>query len=111
MRYSVSTTNTDEGVFDPQVGCWWMKQTMTAFNGYCQVRADADEFFGGEESEPFQSKVLCNPSWRTLFNLARKQQRATKDFHHDFFEGYYLTKQTETINGEPVHIIRLALGS
>lgn len=114
MRYSVSTTNTDQGVFDPDIGCWWMRQNIVAYRGLCQVRADATEFYGGEESKPFSSKVLLNPTWRQLFAIARKQQQATGDLHHDFFEGFYDTGKDDYAahaNGYPVRVLKLALGS
>jgi hypothetical protein len=114
MRYSVSTHDFERGVFDPQVGCWWMRQNLVAFTGLCQVRAERDQFFGGEDSRPFRSKVLLNPTWRQLFAIAKKQQEATKDVHHDFFEGYRDTGRDDMMvhpNHLPVRVIELALGS
>lgn len=115
MRYSVSTnTDFDNAILDPQIGCWYMKQSIVAFRGLCQVRAERDEFFGGDQSRPYRSKVLLNPTWRQLFAIAKKQQQATKDLHHDFFEGYYDTGKDDLSvhpNHLPVRIIELALGS
>ena len=115
MRYSVSTnTDFDNAILDPQIGCWYMKQNVVAFKGLCQVRADRDTYFGGEESRPYKSRVLLDPTWRQLFLLAKKQQQATKDMHHDFFEGFYDTGKDDYgahPNNLPVRIINLALGS
>lgn len=115
MRYSVSTTTDfDKAILDPEVGCWWLKQNVTAFQGLCQVRADRDQFFGGEDSRDFRSKVLLNPTWRQLFAIAKKQQQATRDFHHDFFEGFRETGKVDYNihpNHLPVAIIQLQLGS
>lgn len=114
MRYSVSTKDFDRGVFDPQVGCWWMRQNIVAFQGLCQIRAEANPFFGGEDSRPFRSRVLLNPTWRQLMAVAKKQQEVTGDEHHDFFEGYYDTGKDDMNvhpNHLPVRILKLALGS
>jgi hypothetical protein len=114
MRYSVSTKDFDRGVFDPQVGCWWMRQNIVAFTGLCQVRAERDEYFGGSASRPFRSKVLLNPTWRQLYAIARQQQKATGDVQHDFFEGYYDTGMDDMMihpRRLPVRIIHLSLGS
>lgn len=115
MRYSVSTTNDFENaILDPHVGCWYLKQNIVAFRGLCQVRSERDEFFGGVQSRPFRSKVLLNPTWRQLFSIAKQQQRATNDLHHDFFEGYYDSGKDDMMihpNHLPVRIIHLALGS
>lgn len=115
MRYSVSTTKDfDKAILDPQIGCWYMKQNITAFQGLCQVRADRDTFFGGEQSRDFRSKILLNPTWRQLFAIAKQQQKATNDFHHDFFEGYVDTGKDDMMahaNHLPVRVIHLQLGS
>ena len=115
MRYSVTTTTDfDNAIWNREIGCWYIKQNAVAFWGLCQVQAAADPFFGGEESKPFRSRVLLNPTWRQLFAIAKKQQQHTKDVHHDFFEGYYDTGRDDLSvhqNNLPVRIIELALGS
>ena len=115
MRYSVSTTKDyDHAILDPETGCWWLKQNITAFTGLCQVRADRDEFFGGEKSRDFRSKILLNPTWRQLFAVAKKQQETTRDLHHDFFEGFVDTGKDDMMlhpNHLPVRVIKLLLGS
>lgn len=115
MRYSVSTTTEfSDAILDPHVGCWWMKQNIVAFRGLCQVRAERDEFFGGEDSRPYRSKVFLNPTWRQLFAAAKQQQKATGDLHHDFFEGYQDTGKDDFNahpNHLPVRVLRLCLGS
>lgn len=114
MRYSVITKNPEHGVYDREIGCYYMKKNSIAFYGHCQVRADEDSLFGGEDSKPFRSKVLFNPTWRKLYEVAKKQQQATKDGHHDFFEGINDTgKDLHSMhpNGYPVRVIELVLGS
>lgn len=115
MRYSVSgIKDSDTSVYDRDIDCWYMKQNVVAFTGLCQVRAERDVFFGGEESQPYRSRVLLNPTWRQLFNVAKKQQQATKDWHHDFFEGF-IDRGEDDLSVHPHHlpvrVIELALGS
>lgn len=115
MRYSVSTTTDfDKAILDPQIGCWYMRQNVVAFQGLCQVRAERTPFYGGDESRPYRSQILLNPTWRQLFAVAKKQQQATKDLHHDFFEGYHDTKKDDMMlhpHHLPVRVLKLNLGS
>lgn len=117
MIYSVQAdrnTPPQNKVIDKQTGGANIKQNVIAFYGLCQVREEADEFFGGAESQSFKSKIMLNPTWRQLFAVAKQQQRATNDRHHDFFEGWYDTGKNDFAdhtNNLPVRIIRLALGS
>lgn len=114
MRYSVTTQKSENAVYDRDIDCYYMKQNVVAFTGLCQVRAERDDYFGGEDSKPFRSKVLLDPTWRQLFAIAKKQQQATRDAHHDFFEGFYDTGKDDMAvhpNNLPVRIIELALGS
>lgn len=114
MIYSVgakSTTPEHLRVYDRKLECYSMKQTAIAFHGACQVRAEASSFFGGEDSKPFVSKVLVNPTWRKLFGVAKQQQKKTRDGHHCFFEGYRDTGEDVEVNGEKVRLLDLYLGS
>lgn len=115
MRYSVpGVKNSNTALHDRDIDCWYMKQNVVAFTGLCQVRAERDVFFGGEESQPYRSRVLLNPTWRQLFNVAKKQQQATKDWHHDFLEGFCDTGKDDLsvhTRNLPVRIIELTLGS
>lgn len=81
-----------------------------SFVGKCIVRAKADEFFGGENSKPYQSKVMDSPTWDDLFQCAVEQQKLTNDLHHNFFEDAYIAGK-EFINGEEVTVLKLFLGS
>lgn len=117
MIYSVGVnknTPQEHVIVEKSTGNINMKQTVVAFEGLCQVREEADNFFGGEDSKPFKSKIMLNPTWRQLFNVAKQQQQVTRDWHHDFFEGYYDTGKNDFAdhpNNLPVRIIRLAMGS
>lgn len=115
MRYSVSANKSvpieQRVCWDKEYDLWYMKQTVTAFYGACMVSAEADSFFGGNESKPFVSKVLVNPTWRQLYGVAKQQKKKTRDGHHSFFEGFLDTGKDVEIEGIPVRVIELLLGS
>ena len=91
-------------------GIEYMKRNIVAFQGKCIVTAGADDFFGGEESQGYRSRVLENPTWGQLFACAKAQQKKTLDEHHSFFESYY-TQGTTRVNGEDITVLKLFLGS
>ena len=91
-------------------GIRYIKRTAVAFNGPCMVTAEADDWFGGEDSRPYRSRLMQSPTWADLTRVAASQQKATRDLHHAFLEGAYLTG-TEIINGQKVAVLRLTLGS
>jgi hypothetical protein len=74
--------------------------------GAVRVEADADEFFGGPDSEPYCSKVMASPTWGDLMKCAKQQARRTLDDHHVFVEGIEFLRKDG-----PVTVIRLCLGS
>jgi hypothetical protein len=82
------------------------KRSVVAFHGPCRVEAPREDFFACEESEPYVGPVLESPTWGRLFREAKSQQRTTKDWHHDFFEGARVLK---IVGG--VKVIELLLGS
>lgn len=63
-----------------------LKQSLIAIQGKCQVMVSGDKFFGGGDSKTYTSKVLTNPTWKTLFGCAKRSVNKTKDTHHMFFE-------------------------
>lgn len=91
-------------------GIRYIKRTAVAFNGPCIVTAPADDWFGGEDSRSYRSRLLDSPTWGRLMSVAESQQKATRDFHHAFLEGAYPVG-TETIKGQTVTVLRLLLGS
>lgn len=109
MKYSVDKKGT------PKVTKHWSdgesytltKQTAVAFEGRCRVVVSADDFFGGDGSRKYVGRVLENPTWRQLFGEAKRSQKKTLDYHHDFFEGFYVTGN----DAKGVTIITLSLGS
>ena len=112
MRFSVGPRpNTPRSHYRiDEDGIEYMKRNIVAFQGKCIVTAGADDYFGGEESQGYRSRVLENPTWGQLFACAKAQQKKTLDEHHSFFENYY-TRGTTSVKGEEVTVIYLALGS
>lgn len=109
MRYSVCKTGTKK------VTKYWpdgdtyeeTSQAEVAFEGKCRVVALADDFFGGDDSRKYRGPVIENPTWRKLFGEAKRSQKVTRDYHHDFFEGAVVAK----VDANGVKVIRLLLGS
>ncbi len=83
-----------------------------ALVGKCIVVAEADHYFGGEDSQPYMSPVMEDPTWGKLFNCAKAQQKKTKDIHHCFFEGFFVRRHVAVVDGiRPITVITLSLGS
>ena len=91
-------------------GIRYVKRDVVAFNGPCIVTAPADDWFGGEDSKSYRSRLLDSPTWGRLMSVAASQQKATRDYHHAFLEGAYPVG-TETIKGQTVTVLRLLMGS
>jgi hypothetical protein len=115
MAYSVSPKKDTprEHIRMDDIGCANLKQNIVAFEGKYVVVAEADEFWGGEKSQRYQSSVLLNPTWAVLYRCAKAQQKRTKDLHHSFFEGAYVPSinNTITVGEETATVLRLSLGS
>jgi len=113
MIYSVCATKAtpDHMKGKYEHGGYYIKQTAIAFYGTCIVKAGSSEFFGGEDSRDFQSKVLINPTYRKLFGVSKQQRKATKDDHHIFFEGILDTGKDVEVKGQNVRVLELLLGS
>ncbi len=88
----------------------YAKRSDVAFKGKCIVVADADTFFGDDDSRDYVSRVMENPTWAKLFACAKAQQSKTRDMHHAFFEGIY-HNGVVVKNNETVSVLRLILGS
>lgn len=84
----------------------YTKQNVVAFEGRVRVVAYRDDFFGGDESRAYRSRVLENPTWGTLFRVFKSQVKATRDYHHAFLEGARVVRR----EGD-VQIVELLLGS
>ena len=84
---------------------------LCATLGPCIVEAAADDFWGGEESKSYRSRIIYNPTWGELFRIAVRQQKRTRDFHHDFFESARIIRRIPQPNGTEVKVLELVLGS
>lgn len=84
----------------------YTKRNVVAFEGRVRVVAHRDDFFGGDESRSFRSRVLENPTWGTLFKVFKSQVEKTRDYHHAFLEGARIVRR----EGD-VQIVELQLGS
>lgn len=84
----------------------YTKQNVLAFEGKVRVVAHADDFFGGDESRGFRSRILENPTWGSLFRVFKSQIRQTRDYHHSFLEG----ADVVGVEGD-VKIVELRTGS
>jgi hypothetical protein len=92
-------------------GSYDWKRKVVAFEGKCIVTAPAEDFFADtEKSKPYMSKVLDSPTWGQLFACSKAQQKRTLDFHHAFFEGYYVSGTIDTPDGL-ITTLTLSLGS
>lgn len=63
------------------------KPRERAVEGRCVLISLQDEFFGGDESKPYVSRVLTNPTWGTVLVEFDKSIFVTGDSHHSFLEG------------------------
>jgi len=107
MIFSVSPEEGQRKVkMYPELDMYNVSQREIAHHGKCRIVQEADEFWGGGESRTYTSKVMVNPTWRKIFNEAKKAQKVTKDFHHDFLECLYEIGQEGDVT-----IYRLGLGS
>jgi hypothetical protein len=86
------------------------KRKLTQVTGPVVFTADGCDFWGGEKAKGFRSKVIENPTYRSLMGAAKSSQAKTKDYHHSFIEGAYF-KGYEEIDGRQVMILQMALGS
>lgn len=91
--------------------CEYTRQNVIAFHDRILVEADGDEFFGGEGSRPYRSRILVNPTWGTLLRIAKSQQKKTQDFHHDFLEGATIVRREVDRDGVSYGVVHLLLGS
>ncbi len=77
------------------------------FVGKCKFISKATEFFGGINSEDFESLVFENPTWLTIFECANESLSYTLDLHHIYFETIFKVDELE--NG--IKVFRLFMGS
>ena len=85
----------------------YTKQSVIAFHDRVKVVAYKNEFFGGDESKGFKSRMLVNPTWGKLFRVFRNQMRKTQDFHHQFLEGARIVRREVDKDGVSYGIVEL----
>lgn len=83
---------------------------LTQVTGPVVFIASGDSFWGGEEAKNYRSKVIENPTYRSLMGAAKSSQARTRDYHHSFIEGAYF-KGYEEIGGRQVMILQMSFGS
>jgi len=87
-----------------------LKRNLVALEGHCMIRSEAAPNVFAKNSKPYQSRIMCNPTWDKLFKCAKNQQRRTRDFHHNYFEDFIVTHH-EIIKNKKVFILKLLIGS
>ena len=83
---------------------------LTQVTGPVVFLADGDSFWGGEVAKNYRSKVIENPTYRSLMGAAKSSQAKTRDYHHAFIENAYF-KGYEEIDGRQVMILKMSFGS
>jgi hypothetical protein len=73
--------------------------------------ARADDYWGGEHSLPYRSKVVENPTYRSLFNAAKASQKYTRDMHHSFIEGVGIKGREKLPDGREATVLEMYFGS
>lgn len=106
--YSVHIKGTPTVVRD---GLEYTKQNVVAFHDRVRVVGYADDFFGGDESKGYCSKILVNPTWRTLLGCLRSQMKRTRDYHHCFLEGARIVRRAVDKDGVSYAVVELLTGS
>lgn len=107
-RYSVYIKGQPYVVRD---GLEYTKRNVVAFEDRVVVEGYADEFFGGEESRPYRSRMMDRPTWGQLFRVAESQIKRTRDHHHVFLEGARVVRREVDKDGRSYAVVQLTLGS
>jgi hypothetical protein len=92
-------------------GLEYTKQNVVAFRDRVRVVGYADEFFGGDESRAYRSRIMVNPTWGTLLRCLSAQMRKTRDEHHCFLEGARIVRREVDSNGVSYAVVELSTGS
>jgi len=92
-------------------GLEYTKQNVVAFHDRVRVVGHSDAFFGGDESRGYRSKILTNPTWRTLLGCLRSQMKRTLDEHHCFLEGARVVCREVDKDGVSYAVVELITGS
>lgn len=72
-----------------------------------RIVAEADRYWGGEQSKRYVSPVLNSPTWAQVKAMAATAAKRTGDQHHIFLEGVSITDRVY----EGSTVIELSMGS
>lgn len=92
-------------------GIRYTKQNVVAFQDRVRVVGYADDFFGGDESKGYRSKILTNPTWKQLLGCLTSQMKKTRDYHHQFLEGAQIIRREVDKDGISYAVVELITGS
>ena len=88
-----------------------VKQKDVAFRDRVRVVGPRDEFFGGELSEEYRSRIMVNPTWGQLLRCLTSQMEKTGDVHHCFLEGASIVRREVDKDGVSYAVVELITGS
>ncbi len=89
----------------------YTKRSVVAFHDRVRVEASADEFFGGDDSRSYRSRIMVNPTWGQLFQVFKSQMKRTRDYHHAFLEGASVVRREVDRDGVSYAVVQLYAGS
>lgn len=94
--------------------CWFLNEqgerVFKRVTGPVIFVASGDALCGGEKARGFRSKIVEDPTYRSLMGAAQSSQKVTRDYHHQFIEGCYF-KGYEEIDGRRVIVLQMVFGS
>lgn len=89
----------------------YTRQNVVAFEDRVVVEGHADDFFGGDESRGYRSRLMVNPTWGRLFRVFKTQMKHTRDYHHAFLEGARVVRREVDKDGVSYAVVELVTGS
>jgi hypothetical protein len=92
-------------------GIRYTKQNVVAFHDRVRVVGHRDDYFGGEESRSYRSRIMVNPTWGQLFRVFKSQMKKTRDYHHAFLEGAHIVRREVDTEGVSYAVVELLTGS
>jgi len=84
-----------------------IKDTATAFKGFCRVEADRNGSIGGIGSMDYRSELLGDPKWVDLYFVAAWQCAKTRDFRFTKMTGAHHIRTEKLKDGCLIKIIVL----
>ena len=84
---------------------------LTPVEGPVVFVAPANDYWGGDDSLSYRSKVVEKPTYRSLYNAAKASMKYTRDHHHAFIEGVSVKGREELPDGREATVLRMFFGS